>query len=456
MSRNKAAKIEDPNKVGAGKFWAWQSRGFSLAASFIIFTYLNLYCTDFLLIPAGTLGILLMVSKIFDGVTDLFAGYLIDNTNTKWGKARPYEFAIFGVWLCTWLMFSTPAGASLTLKCVWVFLMYTFANSVFATLLNASASPYTIRAFGSKEKIAKVSAYGGIVITLGCVLVSVSFPLAMGALATSASGWSKLVGLYSLPIALIGILRFIFVKEDAKVEEIGDDTEKLSLAKILEMLKKNKYIYPVAAVTMLGQMIGGLNTSTYYFKWIVGNTDLLSVMNALALPLLLLMVVFPKLMHKYTVKQIICVGSLIAVGGGVLAFFAGSNMLLLIIAYVMLNCATLAPSYLTGLMLMDCGTYNGHILNNRMDGSVSAVNGFLSKVGNGIGTAMLGILLAAGGYDGALAAQSSGSLFTIRLLYGIVPALLWLITFFVMRAYKLDKVLADMHAAEAPAEPAAE
>lgn len=39
---------ERPGKVGVGKFWAWQNRGITLAANFLVLGYLSMYCTDLL------------------------------------------------------------------------------------------------------------------------------------------------------------------------------------------------------------------------------------------------------------------------------------------------------------------------------------------------------------------------------------------------------------------------
>lgn len=439
-------KVANPNKIGIGKFWAWQSRGYSLAASVIIFTYLNLFCTDVLHLAPGLVGTLLLVSKVFDGVTDLFAGYLIDNTNTKWGKARPYEFAIFGVWLCTWLLFSCPAEASTFVKGLWVFLLYTAANSIFATLLNASAQAYTVRAFTNKIQIAKVSSFGGIVITLGCVIVSVSFPILMASIATTAAGWSKLVAVYAIPLAFIGILRFIFVKETVQVEE---QQEKIKAKELVVMLKNNRHLYPIIIISFISQLIGGINVISYYFKYIVGNLQMLGIFNMLALPTLLIMVIFPILMKKLTVSQIISGGALFGAAGGVLAFFAGANIPLLVVAYLMTSTATLAPAYLTGLMLLDCATYNTYKGYSRMDATLGAVNNFTFKVGGGVGTGLLGVLLGAAGYSGTAAVQSGTALTMIRGIYGLVPAIGWLLVFVTMRFYKLDKELAQLEAKEA-------
>ena len=105
---------------------------------------LTYYCTDMLGMGATLVGTLLLASKIFDGVTDLFVGFIIDATHTKWGKARPYEIFIVFVWGLTVLLFSAPE-MSTTGKAIFVFVLYTLINSVCATFLNGGDAVYLAR-----------------------------------------------------------------------------------------------------------------------------------------------------------------------------------------------------------------------------------------------------------------------------------------------------------------------
>ena len=65
--------------------------GGNLFFTVIAFLFLN-YLTDTVGIAAGLAGIIVMVGKIWDAVTDPVAGYLSDNTQTRWGRRRPYIF----------------------------------------------------------------------------------------------------------------------------------------------------------------------------------------------------------------------------------------------------------------------------------------------------------------------------------------------------------------------------
>lgn len=71
--------------------FAWQFRGASTGIATMIMGYLTIYATNTMKMSAMLVGTLLLVSKLIDGITDLFAGYIVDRTHTKWGKGRPYE-----------------------------------------------------------------------------------------------------------------------------------------------------------------------------------------------------------------------------------------------------------------------------------------------------------------------------------------------------------------------------
>ena len=56
-----------------------------IAAAFLL-----QYYTDTALISAGAIATMFLVCRVFDGISDLLMGAVVDKTNTKWGKARPW------------------------------------------------------------------------------------------------------------------------------------------------------------------------------------------------------------------------------------------------------------------------------------------------------------------------------------------------------------------------------
>lgn len=77
------------NKVGYGSGDVAGNIVYALLTSFIM-----IYLTDTIGLNAGVIGVLIAVSKIFDGITDIIFGTLIDKTHTKMGKAKPWSFMV--------------------------------------------------------------------------------------------------------------------------------------------------------------------------------------------------------------------------------------------------------------------------------------------------------------------------------------------------------------------------
>ena len=65
----------------------------SAVATGYVPNYINLYYTDAVGISMGAVAMILMITKITDGVTDIIMGMIIDRTHTRLGKARPWVLA---------------------------------------------------------------------------------------------------------------------------------------------------------------------------------------------------------------------------------------------------------------------------------------------------------------------------------------------------------------------------
>lgn len=88
-------------KVGFSKLILWNSSSCSVALSTLVLDYATFYCTDGLQLSPALVGTLFMVSKMFDSVTDVLAGFIVDRTQTRWGKGRPYEIFMLFLWFST-------------------------------------------------------------------------------------------------------------------------------------------------------------------------------------------------------------------------------------------------------------------------------------------------------------------------------------------------------------------
>lgn len=450
MAKTRAPKAD---RLPLGKFLAWKSSDITSAGVFLIVTtYMSLFCTDHLGMSPLVVGNIVLISNVIDFFTDLIAAYVIDNTKSKWGKARPYELGAIGMTLCTTLIFITPSGWNETLKIVWVFCMYTFLFGVFNTFRTSANVPYLIRAFdNNRTLIGKVSSYGGIVTTMGSMVVSLTFPKMMAKLATSDGGWATLILIYMIPLTVLGLLRFIFVKENPSIDA-QQVKNKVDFKDIWAMIRKNGYAWLYLLIMFFFQTIQSIAALSYYFKYIVGDvgaSGLLSIMSFVLLPTMFL---FPVLMKKLSASQIIALGAVFSCMGYIVNFFAGASMTMLIIGGIITAFAMLPISYLGNMVQMDLCTYNQYLGLPRMDASIGALfNGFGTQLGQGFGGWLLGFALTAAGYIASegdtIVAQPDSAITMIRLLYSLIPMVLMVllaVTAFILS--RLNKKMPEIEA----------
>lgn len=441
-----AKKAEKGEHVPFGKLVAWSLRGGSTGVCMMIIGYLSIFCTDTLGVPAAAVGTLLLASKVLDGITDLFAGYIVDRTNTKWGKGRPYEWCVVGMWVATLLLYMTPAKFSTAAKLVWIFIMYALANSVFYTFLNANGTVYMVRAFKSQKEYVELSSYGGLITMLLVVVFNVAFPVAMGTLATSQKGWIQLVLIFMIPMIILGMMRFFVIKEVNNVD-VEAHGEKTSMKDVFHVLGKNPYIYIVAIGSLVLNIITNMGVNVYYFTHIVGNVKLMSILAVSQVVALPLMFVLPSILNKTTVVNVIKAGILVTIVGYVLNFIAYKNIPLLVVGNILTGAGVVPLSMLSGLLIIECADYNEYKGLRRLEGSLSSVNGFASKVGAGIGSGLLGILIGVAGYNGKLSVQPDSALVMIRSLYSLIPAAMYLAVFIAFSCYHLGKKIPEIRKA---------
>ena len=107
----------------------------------IMSAFFMLYLTNVAVLDAGVVGTIIAVSKVFDGVSDLIMGGIVDRTKSKYGKARIWLLRMcIPMAIASLLLFSIPASMTTAVKYVYVFIMYNLVNSVFYTSMYV---PYT-------------------------------------------------------------------------------------------------------------------------------------------------------------------------------------------------------------------------------------------------------------------------------------------------------------------------
>ncbi len=105
-------------------------------------------------------------------------------------------------------------------------------------------------------------------------------------------------------------------------------------------------------------------------------------------------------LYRRRADPVIFIGCLCGALGYLVNFFAGSNTVLLSIAAVLFGVGGMPISMLINLMIIECADFNEWKGNQRMEGTLSSVSSFSTKIGSALGAGILGVMLSVSGYVG--------------------------------------------------------
>ena len=422
---------------------AWSSRGVSLAINVLAMGYLTYYLTDVKGMSAGLVGGLLLASKVFDGITDILVGFIIDRTHTRWGKARPYQAFILPCWLLTILLFSVPDMGTLG-QAVYVFVLYTLVNSVCATFLNGSDALTLARISETKKQQVSLTAINGILTMVFCILYAILFPQLLDRyMGVDKNRWVIVMGVTGVILGVIGMARFIICKERKDLVEEESTATKLSLKESVQTLLQNRYILMLTAIVLLYNLAIGLftATSTYYFKYIVGNVGTSSLVGAANLLTPVAIALFPRITAKTGIVKFMRYGFLLAVIGYALRIIGGTNIVTLTLGSVFTMVGTISASSYINVYIVDCIAYGRWKSGRSADGLVSSITAFGNKIGNSLASGLTGFVMGMAGYVGTAAVQTQSAIRSIHLLFNWFPLAAVAAMLFIAMRYDLDDLM---------------
>ena len=439
--KTKAYKI--PGKVKFG----WSMSAFSMSFSYCLVAYLSLYATDVMGLSISAVGVALMLSKIFDGFTDIVAGVVIDKTNTRFGKARPYTLAIIPYWISIALLFSAPKLGEIG-GIIYLFVMYTLANSIFLTMYNCAEAPLMANALKDSSKNLNLIAFSSVIATIGGLAGGILVPQVAASAGTDGSAWSMMSWVMAIPLALVGTFRFLLVKEIRTASATNTVQEKITVKGMISALVQNKYIFLVAILVFISYFATGLTgaVSTYYNKYIIGDVGAGSLLSLGLLPVVVLMIIVPVLAQKFTLKKTINALMIIGIIGCMIRYLAPTNIAVVFVSTCLYSVSFQVYYGFFNSQVIECMDYGEWKNGTRVEGVLASATSVMTKVGNGIGTAIAGVLMAVAGYNGSLSVQPESATTMIMSLSCIVPALFAVIFMVVFKFYDLEKQMPKIRA----------
>ena len=383
------------NKIGYGSGDVAGNVVYAFLTSFVM-----IYLTDTIGLMPGIVGTLIAASKLFDGVTDIFFGSMIDKTHSRLGKARPWMlYGYIGCAITLVAVFAVPTSFGDTAKYAWFFIAYTLLNGVFYTANNIAYSALTSLVTKNAKERVQMGSYRFIfafATSLVIQSVTVGFVDKCGG---GAAAWRTVAIIYAIIGFVVNTISCLSVKELPEEElndgAVTDKEEKYGLVQAFKLLVKNKFYMMICGVYILQQLYSAMiGAGIYYMTWVLKNKNLFGVFSwAVNIPLIIALVFTPTLVGKWKgMYKLNLRGYMLAVAGRALVIVAGylgSVPLMLLFTAV----AALGQGPWQGVMnavIASCSEYTYLTQGKRVDGTMYSCTSLGIKIGGGIGTALVG------------------------------------------------------------------
>lgn len=458
MKYLKKSKEEKSNKTTDCRISRKEMASYSLGdlgcclVNYMILNYLSFYCSVIMKIPLVTVGIITAIVFCWDAVNDLIIGHLIDRTDSKEGKARPWiKHFMVPCCISAVLIYSCPKSFSVSAKTGWIGIAY-FLFILFYTCINLPyESMLSLMSTGQKDRTGLCTSryIGAYIGTLTVSLIALPLVNYLGGDSHKAEGYRWVMVIFGI----IALICFFLLYKNCHEKETDSDKRKeweksdksVKFANIKWLLKNKACVivlctnciywfrYPFYGTTM-----------TYYFKFYLGlNESASSIMytagNIVGIAILTLI---PRVTAKWDKKKPLIMSCIISAVSMMFGFVCGKNPVMATIMFAINYGMESFPCAILMSMLADSLDYGRSKVGRKINGVGYAVNSFCTKIGMGISGFIVPLILKIGQLNinnEVNDAQSFSAVFTVRIVFWIIPALLSVVMIFVIDKYPLDR-----------------
>ena len=392
-------------------------------------SFLMLYYTDSVLISAATVGTMMLLNRLLDGVSDILIGLLIENTYTKYGKPRPwFGAAIIPLAISMILVFNIPVSWSEAGKTAYMYISYFFMSVIFFTIVNLSSNAMLPRISLDPHDQSVSNAVRNIMTTVGSLLIS----LGANAIIVSAGNtskqevWTKFSLAMGVGAVIFMGICFFSLKEKISAVKPGKDAGEMSMKQSLKVMLKSKYLFLCMLIYLVAYMMNTIvsGAGVYYARDVLENPNAYTYLaTALTLASMGGVVIAPSLLTSHGKRRAMLIGGVIAIVGSVISLFGAKSVAAVMIGIIFRGIGTGIATNIIALLAVDVIEYVEAKTGNRLEGMTSAFMSIGLKIGMGLGSAIMGWALAFSGYDGTAAVQSARVINTEIVVWQVVPML---------------------------------
>jgi glycoside/pentoside/hexuronide transporter len=461
------AKLSE--KIGYGFGDMSSSMFWKIFSYYLPFFYSNIFGLS--LAHAGTL---LLVTKLYDAISDPVMGLIADRTSTRWGKYRPYllwialPFAIAGI-----LAFYTPQTDNYTFKHIYAYATYILMMTVYTAINVPYGAMLGVVTDDSREKSVFSSfrmffAFIGSFISMGIFepllrlrsSVMGTLPEKWTIADSAPLDWTIALTVIGIICAILFFLTFAMTREHvtesemAKAEVTHKEEKKNSIMEDLKALFCNApwWLLLGGGISLLlfNCIRGG--AAAYYFADVLGVKAIYTLAIFLTVgeisQLVGVVVTVPvseKIGKKATFIAVLVAITVFAAAVALLPE-TPAGMWMLMAAQILICIAIGISSPLLWSMFADVADYSEYKNGSASTGLIFSSSSMAQKFGAAFGSAIVLWVLMAFGYDNAKdAVQTPEALATIKALISWIPAVGSAVGVLIMAFYPLtDRKMSEI------------
>ena len=469
----------DKKEISYNDSKLWQIAFFSLNNGttnlyLALMAYISYYANSIAGFGVVLISLLLTGMKIFDGITDPIIGFLLDKTNGRFGKFRP--FLLFGnicMAISCIILFTTVDLVPKSFRLIYFIIIYALYVIGFTlqTVVGKSGgtiltnNPHSRPVSTYFDSLFIMAAYGGTALLVSNYLIPKYGDFTEKALYVEFVLWVALFGSICTILAMIGIWNkdkpeyfgTSFKKDNEVLEQtikFRDYWDILLHNKPIRMLViaagTDKFASIVYSNTTVGVMLFGIMMQDYTIAGMIGVVT--------AIPTLFVVSGGISIARKLGQKKALVLFTWLAIIFQILMAILlndshvstirlqikGVNMItiLFFILFVLLNGCKSVTNNMVVPMIADCSDYELYRSGKYVPGLMGALFSFVEKAISALGTTFVGVILAFVGFEDRLPQVSDPLTKEIKFItficYSLVPIIGWILSIWAMHHYELD------------------
>ncbi len=430
MGKNNASSSTQTSEVSTAFKWfhATSVNGGAMMIAAVLASYLSVYMTDTLAIPAATCSLIMFIATLWDAINDPMMGVIADSTHSKWGRYRPY-FVVAPILLTFFatMVWVDWGFTSTTAKAVYICVMYIGWGM--------TVTMYTMPQMAILPAAVKKDAERNKIITMGAGACAAAFTIG-NTFTNNITAFFNGLGFSNgyVPFMLIcGALSFIsfwgLFKTSKGQERYLTEPQKHPF-KGLKTVLKHKEVYPYMIAWVVASMGYGLmfSSSVYYMMYYYERPDLISTyMGVISIGALISMVVAMPIVLKIfkTGEKALLFSQGTTIVLYVILFFFGKTSFVLLCVLTFISSVTGAmQNALVNILVNDTIDFIMYKEGTSANGLISSIKGFAQKCGNTVTSSGILAVLAASGYvAGAIGGQPESAMFALNFIKFGAPSL---------------------------------